>query len=67
MDTIELKELFEPEYGNKFDANKMVFVENGEINFISRASNNNGCVGTVKQYDDTPPYQEGLITVSFGG
>lgn len=67
MDTTELKVLFDVKYGNKFDANKMTFAENGDINFISRDSNNNGCVGTVKQYGDKVPYPDGLITVSLGG
>ncbi len=67
MDTVELQTLFDPKYGNKFDANKMMFVDNGEINFISRDSKNNGCVGTVNQYAGKLPYQEGLITVSLGG
>jgi hypothetical protein len=45
----------------------MDFVENGDINFISRDSKNNGCVGTVKQYGEIEPFKEGLITVSLGG
>lgn len=67
MGLIELNELFEIEYGNKFDANKMNFVQNGDINFISRKSNNNGCVGTVGKYNSIEPYEMGLITVSLGG
>lgn len=56
MNTVELQELFEPRYGNKFDANKMVFNEHGDINFISRTSHNNGCVGKVNQYSGITPY-----------
>ena len=67
MSLVELNKIFDVKYGNKFDANKMEFVENGEINFISRESNNNGCVGKVKKYDNVEPYAAGLITVSLGG
>lgn len=67
MDVVELRSLFDVEYGNKFDENKMEFIENGEINFISRDSKNNGCIGTVKKYKNIEPYPEGLITVSLGG
>lgn len=66
MQLTELKILFDVRLGNKFDANKMNFVENGEINFISRNSRNNGCVGTVTRYRETEPFKEGLITVSLG-
>ena len=67
MALIELTKIFDVEYGNKFDANKMEFIKNGEINFISRESNNNGCVGNVKKYGNVEPYEDGLITVSLGG
>ncbi|MFZ2499583.1 restriction endonuclease subunit S [Methanosarcina sp.] len=67
MNLVELNELFDVKYGNKFDANKMNFVPNGDINFISRDSKNNGCVGTVGKYNDMEPFEEGLITVSLGG
>lgn len=53
--------------GSKLDAIKMDFVENGDINFISRDSKNNGCVGTVRKYKDVEPFDEGLITVPLGG
>lgn len=67
MELTELNNLFEVTYGNKFDANKMKFTQNGNINFISRTSRNNGCVGTVKKYNNVEPYSPGLITVSLGG
>lgn len=67
MQLVELKEIFDVRLGNKFNANKMKFVENGEINFISRNSKNNGCVGTVRKYNKIEPFTEGLITVSLGG
>ncbi|MCL5949039.1 MAG: restriction endonuclease subunit S [Candidatus Bathyarchaeota archaeon] len=67
MHLTELNKIFTVKLGNKFDANKMDFAETGDINFISRDSKNNGCVGTVKKYNDIEPYNEGLITVSLGG
>lgn len=67
MKLVELNRLFNVKYGNKFDANKMEFISNEDINFISRDSKNNGCVGTVKKYKNIEPYDEGLITVSLGG
>lgn len=67
MDLVELSNIFDLKYGNKFDANKMTFSESGDINFISRISKNNGCVGTVVKYNGIDPFQAGLITVSLGG
>lgn len=67
MKLTELYKIFEITYGNKFDANKMDFCDSDEINFISRDSNNNGCVGKVKNFNDIEPYEGGLITVSLGG
>lgn len=67
MELTELREIFSIKLGNKFDANKMDFVENGDIYFISRDSKNNGCVGTVRKQGDTEPFKEGLITVALGG
>lgn len=67
MKLTELNKIFDVKLGNKFDANKMDFVENGDINFISRDSKNNGCVGVVRKYNNIEPFDEGLITVSLGG
>jgi hypothetical protein len=67
MELTELNKIFDVKLGNKFDANKMNFVANGEINFISRDSKNNGCVGTVMKYGETEPFNERVITVSLGG
>ena len=67
MHLVELNKLFDVRLGNKFDANKMKFISEGDINFISRDSKNNGCVGTVKIYNGAEPNTAGLITVSLGG
>ena len=67
MNLTELNKIFDVKYGKKFDANKMEFSERGDINFISRDSKNNGCVGTVVSYKEIKPFDEGLITVSLGG
>jgi hypothetical protein len=67
MELVELREKFVPKRGNKFDANKMEFIQDGEINFVSRDSKNNGVVGVVNKYKNIEPYPAGLITVSLGG
>ena len=63
---IKLSELFDITYGTKFDWNKMIEEKDG-IAFVSRTSKNNGVVGFVERYNDTEPYESGLITVSLGG
>jgi len=67
MDLVELNKIFDVKYGNKFDANKMTFLESGSIHFITRTSKNNGSIGPVMKYNDIDPFHAGLITVSLGG
>ena len=52
MDLVELNKIFDVKYGNKFDANKMTFLESGSIHFITRTSKNNGSIGPVMKYND---------------
>jgi hypothetical protein len=63
----ELQEIFIVRSGNGFDANKMNFVESGNIDFISRDSEYNGFIGKVAKYNDVEPFKDGLITVALGG
>ncbi len=65
---VRLDEIFEIKYGNQFDLSKME-LSNGTdgIHFISRDSNNNGCVAFVKKHKDIEPYKPGLLTVTMGG
>lgn len=66
MNLVPLNTIFEIEYGNQFDLNKMDF-EEADINFVSRSSQNLGVVAKVAKYLNTEPYPLGLITVTLGG
>lgn len=66
MKTSPLKEIFDIEYGNQLDFNKMSPDENG-VNFVSRSSQNLGVSERVKKIEDVAPYESGLITVTLGG
>jgi hypothetical protein len=61
-----LEDIFDIEYGNKFDANKVNFVSEG-INFVSRSSKNLGIVGKVDPIEGAKTFESGLITVTLGG
>lgn len=61
-----LRDIFEIEYGNKLDKNKLTASANG-ISFISRSSKKLGFDGKVKKIEGTEPYAAGLITVTLGG
>ena len=69
MKTVPLNKLFDVEYGNKFDLNKMEILEKsaGGINFVNRSSRNCGVSATVAPVPGRTPYQAGCITVSLGG
>ncbi len=69
MKTIPLNRLFDVEYGNKFDLNKMERLPKSEggINFVNRSSRNCGVSATVALVAGVPPYEAGNITVSLGG
>lgn len=66
MKLVPLSEIFDVEYGNKFDANKLNFVDSG-INFVSRSSKNLGVVGQVEPVAGVEPYPSGLLTATMGG
>lgn len=69
MKTAPLNQLFNVEYGNKFDLNKMELRSKarGGINFVNRSSRNSGVSATVAPVPGVPPYAAGNITVSLGG
>lgn len=69
MKLIPLNRIFNIEYGNQLDFNKMTKTgeEGGGINFISRASKNFGIIGKVRKVPLIEPYDAGLITVTLGG
>ncbi|MFA0196236.1 restriction endonuclease subunit S, partial [Vibrio artabrorum] len=63
---VELQELFNIEYGNSLDLNKLVQKSDG-INFVSRTAKNNGVSAKVKELSDIKKMSKGSITVSLGG
>ena len=65
-DVIEIGKLFNVEYGNQFDKNKMTESPQG-IHFISRSSSDLGVDGRVEPIPGIQPYSAGLITVTLGG
>lgn len=66
---MQLRDLFEICYGNKFDLNKMrhMPVSEGGIPFVGRSSKNHGVSASVSPLIDVEPYEAGLITVALGG
>ena len=65
-DLIKIGQLFDVEYGNKLDKNKMTEIPNG-IHFVSRSSSDLGLGVRVDQIPQVEPYAAGLITVTLGG
>ena len=65
-DLNRIKELFDIEYGNQLDKNKMIEDPEG-INFVSRSSSDLGVNGRVQEIPGVAPYTSGLITVTLGG
>lgn len=61
-----LNDIAKLSYGNKFDKNKMTFV-NPTVHFVSRTANNNGTSGCVDAIDGVTPYPAGSLTLAFGG
>jgi hypothetical protein len=63
---VPLSEIFDIEYGNKFDANKANFQSEG-VNFVSRSSKNLGVIGKIEEIAGSTAFEAGLITVTLGG
>lgn len=66
MNKVKLNELFDIEYGNQLDLNKLTPHKNG-VNFVSRSSKNLGVSSKVDRLSKIEPYKAGLITVTLGG
>lgn len=64
-----LSDLFNIEYGSKFDLNKMTprSRRRGGVNFVGRADSGQGVRGTVATVAGVSPYPPGAITVALGG
>ena len=63
---VPLKNIFNIEYGNQLNKNKLLLDDNG-VNFVSRTSKNLGIDGKVGRIANIQPYPKGLITVTLGG
>lgn len=65
----KLSELFNVEYGNKLDMNKMKVCTRttGGVSFVGRADSGQGVTGVVALLPGLAPYPAGLITVALGG
>jgi len=63
---VALEEIFDIQYGNKFDLNKMTF-DNPSVNFVGRSAKNNGVTSFVDEKENVKPFNNGLITVALGG
>lgn len=66
VDNVKLKDLFQIEYGNQLDKNKLIEDQSG-VNFVSRTSSNLGVDGKIKSIANIAPYDAGLITATLGG
>ncbi len=61
-----IDQLFQIEYGNQLDKNKMTESPSG-IHFVSRSSSDLGVDARVEPVPEVEPYAAGLITVTLGG
>lgn len=66
MKLVKLSTIFNIEYGNSFELNRLAQEQQG-INFISRTARNNGVSAIVSLVEGIKPFAKGAITVSLGG
>lgn len=62
-----LSKIFDIDFGNKFDLNKMIECPQARIAFVSRTASNNGVSGWVEPVDGVEPFPAGCLTVALGG
>ncbi len=68
MELVPISEVFEIEYGNSLELNRLEVSElDSAINFVSRTSKNNGVSARVRKLENERIFDAGLITVSVGG
>jgi hypothetical protein len=67
MKTILLKDIFNIEYGNQLDLNKLVIDKENGVNFISRSKKNLGVQTKVRKISNKTLFKKGSITVTLGG
>lgn len=66
MKLSKLSDIFNVEYGNSFELNRLKQTEKG-VNFVSRTAKKNGISAVVQEIKGTKPFPKGMITVSLGG
>ena len=66
MKLVKVSDIFDVQYGNSLELNRLKQIPTG-INFVSRTSKNNGVSAKVKKLIDVEPAPAGTITVSLGG
>jgi len=66
MKLIKVSDIFDVQYGNSLELNRLKQIPGG-INFVSRTSKNNGVSAKVKKIDNIEPSPAGSLTVSLGG
>jgi len=66
MSLVKLSDIFEVEYGNSLELNKLKKSTAG-INFVSRTAKNNGISAIVALIDNINLFPASTITVSLGG
>jgi hypothetical protein len=66
MKLVKVSDIFDVQYGNSLELNRLKQIPNG-VNFISRTAKNNGVSAKVRKLKDIEPTQAGTITVSLGG
>lgn len=65
---MRLDQLFEVEYGNKLDMNKMTPAKPSDgVAFVGRKGSDEGVSGYVQRIPALEPYDAGLLTVALGG
>jgi hypothetical protein len=68
MNLVSISELFDIEYGNSLELNRLEISESETaINFVSRTAKNNGVSARVLKFGNERVFEAGLITVSVGG
>lgn len=66
MKLVKISDIFEVQYGNNLELNRLKQIPHG-INFVSRTSKNNGVSAKVIKISGIEPSPAGTITVSLGG
>ncbi|MDD2477079.1 MAG: restriction endonuclease subunit S, partial [Dysgonamonadaceae bacterium] len=64
---MKVSELFSLKQGNSFELMNMTKSNTSTVNFVSRASTNNGVTGIVDEIQSYSPFSAGLLTVALSG